>query len=280
MADVRLVAGLEAITEKIDALIKDGRELQLLPANSISEIEALRDMFFTWGEYTSTLLQNSFEVKGVLTLSPNNEFTASDIDIIDLKFGAPKTPEHIRMAVTSTLDKKLRVLESIRGRLNIWAQTPTPIAREISGEAIFLVHGHDHGAREFVRGFLERCTSREIIVLDEKAGGGADILGKLLTHAQKAAYAVILLTGDDEGRAIGAGDLQPRARQNVILELGLFIGLLGRERVIALYEPGVEIPSDYLGVTYVELDRNKAWRIGLVSELRVAGIEASIDKTL
>jgi len=49
---------------------------------------------------------------------------------------------------------------------------------------------------------------------------------------------------------------------------------------MALYEPGVEIPSDYLGVTYVELDKNKAWRIGLVSELRTAGIEASLDKTL
>jgi predicted nucleotide-binding protein len=100
-------------------------------------------------------------------------------------------------------------------------------------------------------------------VLDEEPGRGADILGKLLANAQKAAYAVVLLTGDDEGRVIGAPDLQRRARQNVILELGLFIGLLGRDKVIALYEPGVEIPSDHLGVTYVELDPNKAWRIDL-----------------
>lgn len=112
------------------------------------------------------------------------------------------------------------------------------------------------------------------------AGQGADILGKLLEHAQKAAYAVVLLTGDDEGGLMGGGSLQRRARQNVILELGLFLGLLGRNKVAALHEPGVEIPSDYLGVTYVPLDPNKAWRMGLVSELRAAGIEASLDKLL
>jgi predicted nucleotide-binding protein len=117
-------------------------------------------------------------------------------------------------------------------------------------------------------------------VLDEKPGGSADILGKLIANAQKAAYAVVLLTGDDEGRIAGSSEWKPRARQNVVLELGLFIGLLGRDKVMALYEPGVEIPSDFLGVTYVELDKNKAWRIGLVSELRNAGIDASLDATL
>jgi predicted nucleotide-binding protein len=265
---------------KIDAQLEKGQSIQALPRTTAKEVEQFQASFFNWNEYTSTLLENSFDVKGAFTSSPKDEFTLSDIDILDIKIGASKTAQYVNATITSTLAKKLRILQSIRDRLDIWHETPSPAARQTSGDAIFLVHGHDHESREHVRSFLLRCASREVIVLDEKPGSGADILGKLLTNAQKAAYAVILLTGDDEGRAVRSTELQHRARQNVILELGLFIGLLGRDKVIALYEPGVEIPSDYLGVTYVELDPNSAWRIGLVAELRAAGIEASLDQTL
>jgi predicted nucleotide-binding protein len=280
MANVRLIGSIDAMAQKIHTQIEKGKEIQASPKDAPDEIEAFQARFFSWSEYTSTLLDNSFDVKGAMTLSPQSEFSASDIDIFDIKMGAPKTAQYVSAAITSNLSKKLRVLESIRGRLEIWHEAAPPAPLQASGEAIFLVHGHDHESREYVRNFLLRCSSREVIVLDEAPGGGADILGKLLANAQKAAYAVVLLTGDDEGRVAESSDWQPRARQNVILELGLFIGLLGRDRVTALYEPGVEIPSDYLGVTYVELDKHRAWRIGLVGELRNAGIEASLDKTL
>jgi hypothetical protein len=265
---------------KVDAQLEKGREIASLPRTTADEVEEFRVRFFGWNEYTSALLESSFEVKGAFTASPKGEFTLTDIDILDIKLGARKTAQYVDVMLTSALGKKLRVLESIRERLEIWHDVPPPTERQAPGDAIFLVHGHDHESREHVRSFLLRCTSREVIVLDEKPGGGADILGKLLAHAGKAAYAVVLLTGDDEGRAAGSGSLRRRARQNVVLELGLFIGLLGRKNVTALHEPGVEIPSDYLGVTYVELDPGRAWRIGLVAELRTAGIEASLDQTL
>jgi predicted nucleotide-binding protein len=280
MGNVRLIVNVEIMSGKIDAQLEKGKEILTLPRATVDQVQEFQDRFFTWSEYTSTLLENSFEVKGVMTFSPKNEFGASDIDILDIKTGAPKTSQYVSAVVSSNLAKKIRVLESIGKRLEIWHETPLPAEMQATGEAIFLVHGHDHESREYVRNFLLRCSSREVIVLDEKPGSGADILGKLLTNAQQAAYAVVLLTGDDEGRVASASDWRKRARQNVVLELGLFIGLLGRDKVIALYEPGVEIPSDYLGVTYIELDKNKAWRIGLVGELRNAGIEASIDKTL
>jgi hypothetical protein len=269
------------MTEKIDAQINRGEHIQALPRTTTGEVEVFKDDFFTWSEYTSALLENSFDVQGVMTPSPSSDFGASDLELIDIKLGLTlKTAEYINAAISSNLPKKLRALRSIRERLPIWHETPAPVQRHVSGDAIFLVHGRNHEARETVRSFLIRCAQRDVIVLDEAPGLGADILGKLLTHAEKASYAVVLLTGDDEGRAIGDSDLRHRARQNVILELGLFIGMLGRTKVIALYEPGVEIPSDYLGVTYVELDSKKAWRMSLVGELRAAGIEASIDKML
>ena len=45
-------------------------------------------------------------------------------------------------------------------------------------------------------------------------------------------------------------ELKPRlrARQNVVFETGLFMGLLGRKKVCVVYEPVVELSSDLEGV--------------------------------
>jgi predicted nucleotide-binding protein len=68
-----------------------------------------------------------------------------------------------------------------------------------------------------------------------------------------------------------------RARQNVILELGYFMGRLGRTKVCALYKGAMELPSDYQGILYVEMDRHGAWRAKLAQELVQAKL--SIDLT-
>jgi len=75
-------------------------------------------------------------------------------------------------------------------------------------------------------------------------------------------------------------DLKGRARQNVILELGYFNGKLSRRRVCALYKPNVEIPSDYQGVLYVELDTAGAWRTKLAQELVEAGFSINLEALL
>lgn len=93
------------------------------------------------------------------------------------------------------------------------------------------------------------------------------------------ALAVVLLTPDDVGCAAkekdDAGRMKARARQNVITELGYFIGKLGRDRVCALYKDGVELPSDYHGILYIPLDPAGAWKPKLAQEL--VGSKISID---
>jgi len=71
---------------------------------------------------------------------------------------------------------------------------------------------------------------------------------------------------------------QPRARQNVVLELSDFLGKLKRQRVCVLYEEGVEMPSDYNGVVYVPLDPGGAWRLRLAKEIKV--VKPGIDLNL
>ena len=69
-------------------------------------------------------------------------------------------------------------------------------------------------------------------------------------------YACVLLTPDDEGYATGAPKQKKlRARQNVILELGMFLVRLGRKRVAILHKGDLELPSDINGLIYVKFNK-------------------------
>ena len=136
---------------------------------------------------------------------------------------------------------------------------------------VFVVHGHDEGMKSSVARFLEKLDLHPII-LHEQPNEGKTIIEKFEANAD-VAFAVVLISPDDEGNEKGKKDkLQSRARQNVILELGYFIGRLGRAHVCALQSGDIETPTDVLGVLYVPYDLNGGWKIQLVKEIRAAGI--------
>jgi predicted nucleotide-binding protein len=134
---------------------------------------------------------------------------------------------------------------------------------------VFLVHGRDDGVKQTVARFLEKLDLVPII-LHEQPNSGRTIIEKFEAYTD-VAFAVVLLTPDDRGGLADAPFEQqsPRARQNVVLELGYFLGKLGREGVCALYKEGTEIPSDYQGVAFVKLDEPGAWKLDLARELKV-----------
>jgi hypothetical protein len=143
---------------------------------------------------------------------------------------------------------------------------------------VFVVHGHDGGLKETVARFLEKLGLVPII-LHETPDEGRHILTKLLQESEEVAFAVVLLTPDDEGRAQQVGQLRARARQNVIFELGYLIGKLGSKRVKALYPAGgdFELPSDYDGVLYTAIDAGGAWKLGLCREMKAAGLDVDLN---
>lgn len=150
--------------------------------------------------------------------------------------------------------------------------------RDPSGP-IFVVHGRDNARKYELMRLLDRAATPEAIVLHEQANRGQTILEKFEHHAQKASYAVVLLTGDDEGRLRGSGaELALRGRQNVVFELGVFIGALGRSNVAVLMDDGVEKPSDINGLVYISLDAAGAWRHSLLKELKEADIEVDFNR--
>ena len=146
------------------------------------------------------------------------------------------------------------------------ASQPAPQPRDLT--KVFVVHGHDDGTRAAVARFLERLEIRPII-LHEQANQGRTVIEKVEAHGD-VGFAVVLLTPDDEGSVKG-GTPAPRARQNVVLELGYFIGRLGRKYVCALKRGEVEIPSDFGGVVYETFDSGGGWKQALGRELQEAG---------
>lgn len=155
---------------------------------------------------------------------------------------------------------------------------PAPDGPRPGPAVIFLVHGRDKGTREEVARFLEKTGAYEVVILDEQANRGRTLIEKFEAHALQANYAIVLLTPDDTGGERDAAMQQPRARQNVVFELGFFVGKLGRERVTVLYPPGVELPSDIDGLAYVPLDDAGAWRERVARELRDAGIDLDLAR--
>ena len=142
---------------------------------------------------------------------------------------------------------------------------------------IFIVHGHDDGARETVARFLERI-GLEAIILHEQANQGRTIIEKVVANSD-VGFAVVLLTPDDEG-CVKGGTPEPRARQNVLLELGYFIGRLGRDKVCALKRGTLEIPSDFAGVVWETMDSNGGWKQALARELEAAGHSIDWNKVM
>ncbi|MCQ1572104.1 nucleotide-binding protein [Neorhizobium galegae] len=140
---------------------------------------------------------------------------------------------------------------------------------------VFIVHGRDEAPKEAVARFIERLGF-EAIILHEQTNKGRTVIEKFIEHSN-VNFAVVLLTPDDFGGLSGE-EAKPRARQNVILEWGFFIGALGRENVVALMKDMVDIPSDVVGLVWERLDDHGAWRVKLAKEMQASGFKIEWEK--
>lgn len=144
---------------------------------------------------------------------------------------------------------------------------------------IFIVHGRDNVAVDKVKLFVHNVTKIMPKTLADTPGQGDTIIEKFERESASVAYAIVLLTADDEGRlrvdsGSNAPALQPRARQNVVLELGYFFGKLGRKKVTVL-NAGVEQPSDVHGLQYISYP-GPEWKEELRRELEAAGLVSTV----
>ena len=111
----------------------------------------------------------------------------------------------------------------------VWllAEDSTRVSEPADDRKVLVVHGRNHELRERVARFLMKLDL-EPVLLEEQAALGRTLIEKLDSQAGPS-FAVVIVTGDDVGAlAADADRLRPRARQNVIFELGFSVGRLGR----------------------------------------------------
>ena len=142
-----------------------------------------------------------------------------------------------------------------------------------ASKKIFVVYGHDEIARTQLEAMLRRWDL-EPIILDQQASGGQTIIEKLEEYTADVGYAIILATPDDEGKAKTESSYKSRVRQNVVLELGMFLAKLGRNRVAILWKEATDFekPSDIQGLIYIPFkERVDEVSVSLIRELTRQG---------
>ncbi|MGN8186160.1 nucleotide-binding protein [Burkholderia cepacia] len=189
------------------------------------------------------------------------------------------TKKNIAQSIVLLEAAKRALQEDLEDAQHTPASVPPPMETEepALSRRVFVVHGHDGEAREAVARFLEKIGF-EAIILHEQANQGRTIIEKIEAN-DDVGFAVVLLTPDDEG-CVKGGEPKARARQNVMLELGYFIGKLGRDKVCALKRGELEIPSDYLGVVWVAMDSGDGWKRTLGQELQAAGHDIDWNRVM
>lgn len=275
-----LVSQAEA-REQINAQIMRGRAIiePLAPAHAgfgfglagTAVFEQAKTDQEKWAKVTIDLLKSLFA-----DLSIDNEFGSVDI----LYFPQADRPKLLAGWMTA----RIHHLESIINRLPVSPlgdkreeAKAAPAPSKQQSKDIFIVHGHDEAAQHEVARFIEQLGLRAII-LHEKPDEDRTIIEKV-EHHSNVGFAVILLTPDDVGHPKDTpSESKPRPRQNVVLELGYFIGILGRSRVCALLKGDIEIPTNYVGVPYKPMDNAGAWKYDLAREIKEAGIDVDPNK--
>jgi predicted nucleotide-binding protein len=169
------------------------------------------------------------------------------------------------------------VFGAIDAAINLLPAKSTSQARASNrpvGRRVFIVHGHDEVLKQETEIFV-RQIGLEPVVLHRRPEGGRTLIEKLEEEGG-VDFAIVLLTPDDVGgdsSPTREGALKSRARQNVILELGYFVGRLGRQRVCAVHKATLELPTDFVGVAYkpIKLSLDEV-KYSLAQELKHAGL--------
>ncbi len=276
----RLRVSEKEARQKIEARIEEGQQLCGRPINSEGELDQAIMESDNWSSYNTDLLMGLFD-----SSAPADQYTnfcysrLDDEEIYDRRMLDMPVPD-LKDEVKEYQERMARSISSLKGiceRFELYAD-PSKTSESTLGNEVFIVHGHDDEAKETVARFVENFGI-EAAILHEQANRGQTIPEKFEEHASKAAFAIILLTPDDVGASKDEIDNpKPRARQNVVLELGYFWGRLGRGRVCVLHKGGVELPSDMQGLLYVPMNSPDEWQLQLAREMKQAELPVDLNK--
>jgi predicted nucleotide-binding protein len=269
-----LIIPKESFKSQLIEQISQGKQFAIKNITTEQQLTEVEKQFDQWDDYNTELLKSSFN-NSINEYRSAYSNTGSMIGVSDVMRGVSiHNPQHRFRTLTERIDVKITELESLLSKVNLIhseVETTRPAmaiqdAATISNDTVFIIHGHDDAMKKAVQLFLSRAGLKDI-VLHEQPDKNRTVIEKLIEEGSSAAYVIALLSPDDIQE-----DGTVRARQNVVLEIGYFIGKLGREKVRLLRKGDVVIPSDLQGILFENYDDQGAWRIKLLKEMQAVGL--------
>lgn len=300
-----LIISTEEFTSKLRDRISEGEKLKTMKVTPLprryngygfngsqrfgteyvqEEYDAFYNAYRKWTDFNAEFLKQSFDI-------PNNEYHSSYESAGQSFFltGTEDLVEEYRDKIKSKLINLESLLEkSVLIPCDISVSNTTNICN-VDMQKIFIVHGHGDSLKIDTARTVERLGLNAII-LHEQEDSGKTIIEKFEDETSKIGFAIVLLTADDFG--ISKRDLETskekgidakycvRARQNVVFEMGYFIGKLDRSHVFLLLENGVEKPGDLDGIIYTPIDSEGMWKMKLAKRLKSVGYEINVNNIL
>lgn len=264
---------------KLEDRILLGQELLNMNITQTQQLDELKGAYSKWDDYNSEYLKQTFNNENS-TYRDNYDHINDWVGV----YSGRETPQEQFLTLRKRISNKISCLEKLVEKIDLLkselSEQPAIVEKTFNSEDnnVFIVHGHNIAIQQSVARVIEKLGLTPII-LHEQPNSGKTIIEKFEKHSN-VGFAIILMTDDDEGKSKSEMDLKNRARQNVILELGYFIGKLGRERVLPLYSESVELPSDIYGLLYVPIDKADNWKFSVVRELKEAGYNVDANKLL
>ncbi len=244
--------------------ISKGEKLLQVSIKSNNSLKAAEKKYNLWNSENFELLKKIFRYDNIAYDYSKSSWSIGGIFVSDLNLSNKINK------LKSNIQLKIEKLESIISSLKLLESEKSPSKHE---QKVFFVHGTDCTTSSLVIEFVEQLGLQPVI-LKEFAAAGKTIIEEI-QQQDDVHYAIGLLTPDNLGGE-NKHDLNFRADQNVILELGIFVGKLGRKNVSNLYVESVELPQDYHEFKHIQIDGTNDWKKLLAEELEAAGFELNL----
>ena len=259
---------LEEAEELLNKKITEGSQILECPISNINQWKSAEKRYNTWNSENFELLKKLFKKNTIAKDYSSSEWTIGRILISDLKL------EEKTAKLYKDIEEKINKLNSIKISLGV-LESKTEETTESAKNKVFYVHGTDCEITMKVLAFL-KDIGLEPIILKELAAAGKTLIDEVQNQSD-VKYAIALLTPDNVG-GVYSEELQFRATQNVILEVGFFVGKYGRKNVSTLHHDDIELPADYHGYEYIKIDETDDWKSTLTKELKNAGFNIDLNK--
>lgn len=274
-----LNASTSEFSTNLEKRIEFGEEIFNRSISNQEELRLANSDYKVWTEYNYEMLKQSFNIE-------NNDYMKSYDDAgytfmgqMGEVLGNPiETHKNLVKYKLDDLKSLFTRAELLKSQVS--ANTKIEVTKPLLDQSkVFIVHGHDDEAKEKVARFISKLGF-DPIILHEQASSSRTIIEKIEDYGA-VGFAIILYTPCDLGKVNNdKGEFRSRARQNVVLEHGYFIGRIGRPNVLALVKGDIETPNDISGVVYTKLDDDDAWHLKVAKELNASGYKVDLSRLL